>query len=362
MSTEIVKIDPLSPDYAIIEKAAGYIRQGKIVAIPTETVYGLAVDCHNQEAVKRLSAVKNRPLDKPFSIAIASESSLERLARNVPLLAYKLIKKFWPGPLTLVLEASAKRSPELSEGRSRTIGLRMPNSRVSLRIIEEAGGEVVLPSANLSGARPPQDGKDVLEALDGKIDLIVDAGKTELGLESTVVDVTENRLNILREGAIKKESLESAARLKKILFICTGNSCRSVMAEGLLAQALKKKNRSDVEVLSAGIAAFSCLGPTLETLELLSQEGIDMSAHRSKKADKLMLLSSDLILVMEDYHEQYILELTPGLRNRLYLLKEFAKISDSGLNIGDPIGQTENFYEKTFYTIKEAVAKIVDLI
>lgn len=356
MPTEIVSIDPVNPDYGIIEKAASYIRQGKIVAIPTETVYGLAADCHNQEALIRLCEIKRRPRDKPFSVAIANEWSLERLSEDAPPLAYKLIDKFWPGPLTLVLKARKNNF------MASTIGLRMPDSRVSLRIIEEAGVDVFLPSANLPSGRPALDGKEVLEALAGEIDLIIDAGRTDLAIESTVADLSGNKLNILREGALKKEALEKTSVSKRILFVCTGNSCRSVMAEGLLGKALKERNRSDVEVFSAGISTFSGLNPTEQTLGLLSREGIDMSAHRSRRADKMLLLSSDLILVMEGYHEQRILELAPGVRNRLYLLKEFAKISDNGLDIGDPIGQSGNFYEKTFYTIKEAVTKIVDLI
>lgn len=352
IKTKIVKIDSLAPEFYLVNEAAEVLKAGGLVIIPTETVYGIAANKLNKDAIDRLYKIKNRPQDKPFSVHIERKDRIEEFARAVPVCAYKLIDKFWPGPLTLLL-----KSKDMGK-----VGLRMPDNEIVLKVIEEAGVPVVCPSANISGKPAPVTFQEAIKDLEGLVEFAIDAGNTRLGAESSVIDLTVEPLKIIRQGALKKEEIEAVAKKKTVLFICSGNSCRSVMAQELLKKLLKEKNRDDVEVLSAGTLILSGLGITEGTKEVLRREGIDASGHRSQRVTKEMIKKSDLILVMEKLHEEKILSLAPEVKNRLFLLKEFAKINDNNLNIADPIGKPLEFYEKTFQVIKEAVERISNII
>ena len=352
-STKIVKLDSLNLKIDYLKEAADILGNGGLVIIPTETVYGIAANMADTRAIERLYQIKERPKDKPFSLLIDTKEKIEDFAQDISVSAYKLMDKFWPGPLTLILKSRNKD----------TIGIRIPDDNIALRIIALSGVSVVCPSANISGKPAPTNFPDAIKDLEGLVDFAIDAGSTRLGIESTVVDLTVEPMRILREGAIKKEDIEAVLKKKVILFICTGNSCRSVMAKALLEKALKEKNRDDMEVLSAGIMMFGGLTATEEVKELLAREGVDVSAHRSQRVTRDMIKKSDIILVMEKLHEKRILELVPEAKNRLFLLKEFAKINNNNeLDIADPIGRPYEFYAQTLRIIKEAIERISNLI
>jgi L-threonylcarbamoyladenylate synthase len=206
--TRVVAVDPTTPDRAAIAQAAAIIRAGQLVAFPTETVYGLGSDGLNPVAIGRLYAVKGRPPDNPLILHIASPDQLPLVAADIPAMAHRLVRAFWPGPLTLILPKTSG-VPDLATAGLTTVAVRMPAHPVALGLIDAAKTPLAAPSANRSGLPSPTTARHVLDDLHGRIPLILDAGPTRIGLESTVLDVTCTPPVILRPGGIAREDIEA---------------------------------------------------------------------------------------------------------------------------------------------------------
>ena len=203
MHTELCQADEAS-----IRRAAALLRAGELVAFPTETVYGLGADALNGEAAARIFAAKGRPADNPLIAHIAGESGLAGLIAGEPCAcARKLMRAFWPGPMTLIFPKSARVPREVTAGLD-TVAVRMPSHPVARALIRAAQTPIAAPSANRSGRPSPTTAAHVLEDMEGRIPLILDGGPCEVGLESTVVDVTGARPRILRPGGVTLEMLE----------------------------------------------------------------------------------------------------------------------------------------------------------
>lgn len=207
MQTELVTIHEEEPARQWIQKAAKLLREGQLVALPTETVYGLGANALDPEACGRIFQVKGRPQDNPLIVHISDLTMAKSLVEEWTSQAALCAEKFWPGPLTLVLKKTSI-VPEVVSGGLKTVALRMPNHPVALQVIQEAGVPIAAPSANLSGKPSPTKGIHVWRDLQGKIPLILDAGPSSVGLESTVLDLTGEIPTILRPGGVTKEELE----------------------------------------------------------------------------------------------------------------------------------------------------------
>lgn len=213
MKTELIKVDPERPDPKVMEKAGAVIRGGGLVAFPTETVYGLGGDGLQASSSAKIYQAKGRPSDNPLIVHIAAVDDLYRVAAQVPDEALALAKEFWPGPLTMIFPKTG-RVPYETTGGLDSVAVRMPDHPVALSLIRAAGGAVAAPSANRSGRPSPTRAAHVAEDLDGRIDMILDGGMVGIGLESTIVDLTESTPVILRPGAISREML--CAHLERV--------------------------------------------------------------------------------------------------------------------------------------------------
>lgn len=207
METLIKKIDRDNIDPAAIQEAGALIRRGELVAFPTETVYGLGGDALQPQASRKIYAAKGRPSDNPLIVHIADMQDLEKIVKNVPEKAVMLAERFWPGPLTMIMEKS-DIVPYETTGGLETVAVRMPSHPAALAFIRESGGFIAAPSANTSGRPSPTLAAHVYEDLKGRIPMILDGGPVGIGLESTIVDLSEDTPMILRPGYITKKMLE----------------------------------------------------------------------------------------------------------------------------------------------------------
>lgn len=206
METKVAIIKDINTDIRFIEEAGKVIRNGGTVAFPTETVYGLGANALDDEAVKKIFIAKGRPQDNPLIIHVSTKE-ISGLVKDVPEVAQKIIDKFWPGPLTVILEKK-DIIPNVTSANLNTIGIRMPNSEIALKLIELAERPIAAPSANISGRPSPTEVERCVEDLNGRVDYIIGGESSDIGVESTIVDCTLNPPLVLRPGGITLEMLK----------------------------------------------------------------------------------------------------------------------------------------------------------
>ena len=234
METKVITIDRKNQDKALLMEAGRLLKEGALVAFPTETVYGLGGDGLQEDAAARIYAAKGRPSDNPLILHIADIQALEVLAVDVPELAYRMAEKFWPGPLTMILKKSSVVPYATTDGLD-TVAIRMPSDEIAREIIKTSGTYIAAPSANLSGRPSPTKAEHVIEDLSGRVEMIVDGGDSDIGLESSIIDLSGEVPMILRPGYITKEDLSRLWQKCNMTVPCLLQSRRNQLLQKLRA-------------------------------------------------------------------------------------------------------------------------------
>lgn len=190
----------------MLDQAAELIKQGKIVVFPTETVYGIGTNGLDEKAVKKLYEVKQRPLNKPITLLVSNMEMVESVAKDITETEYKIMEKFFPGPLTIILKKK-EIVPDIVTSGQDTVGVRMPSGEIARKLIEKAGVPLATPSANITGQPSGTDLQEIEKNFKEKVDFYIDGGECEIGLASTIVQVVEGRIQILRQGSITLEDI-----------------------------------------------------------------------------------------------------------------------------------------------------------
>lgn len=371
MQTKVRKLDSDQDRREAVREAADCLSSGGLVAFPTETVYGLGACATMPAALERLRQVKGREQTKPFTVHIGSRSVLPKFVPNLSSLGRRLSEKAWPGPLTLIFQVDNVESTPIIQETARqhapamyhegTIGIRCPDDPVASELLNATTRPVVAASANPAGAPAPVRAEEALAALDGQVDLLIDAGRTRYAKASTIVRVNGDGYHIVRPGVIDERTLR---RLTKInfLLVCSGNTCRSPMAAGLLKKLLAEKLGCTVQQLpnrgyhveSAGIAAFGGAPPSPQGVEVMRKRGIDIVGHRSQPLTLDLAQRADYVFVMTATQLDTLAATAPGLAGRAKMV--------STVDIDDPVGENEAVYARCAEQLEAALRKRLEEI
>lgn len=492
LNTRVFVTNPVKPGPEL-DKPARMLREGGLVAFPTETVYGLGASVFNEDALRRLYLAKGRPIDNPLIVHVASLEEVESLVSEISAEQRRLMQRFWPGPLTLVFRRGDQISASVSAGLD-TVAIRMPAHPVALELIVRSCVPVAAPSANLSGGPSPTTARHVLDDLNGRIDAVVDGGPTGVGVESTVLDLTGSIPVILRPGGVTREELQEflgdikvnhgsgeheaetpsspgmkyrhyapkaalwlvegpreaqAARIKTLLrdlgsrglkagvlassetacsyegypvqvlgsreeprqiasrlyealreldsqdldvilaegidisgmglaimnrlrkaatrrvdagsrvivLVCTGNTCRSSLAQVILERILAERGLTGYRVLSAGIAAIPGCGASEGSIRVAHDLGLDLTRHRATRLDKAFVDSADLVLTMTHAHRDAVLRISPEAQSKTFVLKPYA--GQDG-DVSDPYDSDHRTYGRMGEEIRGLLERAVD--
>ena len=372
----------------VVHRAVEALAEGKIIAVPTETVYGVAISGLHEDAIERLYESKGREATNPFALALKSAEDALDYVPNMSPLGRRLARRCWPGPLTIVFpnispdsvvtqlpetvqrricgiadhEGGSLSSETLASGTlaSGTLGVRVPANQTLLNILRFSRGPIVLTSANLSGQADVIDAKQVVASIGNWVDIVIDDGPCRFGQPSTVVKIQGDRCEILREGVIARKTLKRMANFTALL-VCTGNTCRSPMAECLMKKHLAKRldckvdqlPEKGVTVVSAGVAAGMGAQASRESIQVMAEQDLDLSLHESQPVNDTLIRTADLILTMTNSHRNAIVSHWPEAAGRTHV------ITNGREDVSDPIGGPSELYQRCANQIEQHIEKWV---
>ena len=367
MQTQVIQIQEDAHAGQAVREAAKLLRSGGLVAFPTETVYGVGANVANADAMTRLRKVKGRTNGKPFTVHIGRPGEVHRFVPDMPRLAQQLVAKGWPGPLMLVFHVESPETAPVMEGLNAdrlpdiyfdgTVGVRCPNDPTASALLTEADAPVVAASANLAGRPPAVTPEEVLNDLDGKIDLLIDTGRVRYAKPSTIVRLNGNGYEILRKGVFDERTVKRLTTTN-FLFVCTGNTCRSPMAAMLCRQLLANRLDCSIEDLeklgfrteSAGAFAIPGGRASDGAVHALHERGLDLTGHVSQPLTVELLHQADYIYTMTRAHLDTVVSTVPSAADRAARL-------DDDADVADPIGSGLEVYRVCLRTIDEAIQR-----